>query len=88
MVHELLILLGMGGGIVVGACVALGLITGVLYLLFWPNPQREKEEQLAIGREVIADALEKAKSQVDVPAEVEQSFITRYWMRLSRLFKL
>ena len=59
-------------------------------LLDWlrnKQDERQRQEQLAIGREVLDEALQQAKAQVDVPAEVEQSFVARYWQKLNRLFK-
>lgn len=58
---------------------------GLLDRLRKRRDERRRQEQLAIGREVLDEALQQAKAQVEVPAEVERSFVARFWQRLNRL---
>ncbi len=64
-----------------------GLAVLLLAWLLWPSKDQEKQDRVAIGQEVLEEALKKAKAQVVVPPEVERHFIARYWDRLSKLFK-
>lgn len=69
-----------------------GLAAALAWRLSRPVPTDEDEvdgdDGRAVAKEVLADAMRTVKADLDVPPELEQRFRTRYWIRLSRLFKL
>ena len=64
----------------------LGALAGVLFIWLLGPPQKKTERQEidAIGQQVLAEALARAKAEVTVTPELESKIRASFWRRLYR----